>query len=34
MTHLLPNSRIDLHGKFNALVYQAMVDSKAPGDRK
>ena len=30
MTHLLPNSKIDLHGKFNALVYQAMVESRAP----
>ena len=33
MTHLLPNSKIDLHGKFNALVYQALVESKVPGNR-
>ena len=33
MTHLLPNSKIDLHGKFNALVYQALVEPRMLGDR-
>ena len=32
MTHVLPNSKLDLHGKFNALVYQALVESKVLGE--